>query len=194
MILTPSRSPPIATGNGCPIAQPREAYGRQLQHWLQSFVWPMQKLVWFGHKLAKQACNHPFWAFGTWRPLEFLSGCPPQQLSKGIRAGLACPLADTKDLQEQSSFRRTGETGPVWGRAKVVSKCPKGGIMGCPGELSVRIQHFRGRNLLPGKVVSIFPCLCCRRHLCKDSAVLLDMQLKPLSQHIALALNRSRAL
>lgn len=35
--------------------------------------------------------------------------------------------------------------------------------------------------------------LCCRRHLCKDSEVLLDMQLKPLSQHIALALNLSWA-
>lgn len=36
--------------------------------------------------------------------------------------------------------------------------------------------------------------LCCRKYLCEDSEVLLDMQLKPLSQHIALALNLSQAL
>lgn len=85
-----------------------------------------------------------------------------RQLSKGIkgmRAGLACPLADAKDLREESCFRSTRETGPVWGRAKEVSKCPQRGVKGCPGDLSVSMQHFRGRNLLPGKGISIFPCL-----------------------------------
>lgn len=82
-------------------------------------------------------------------------------LSKGIKgmgAGLAYPLADAKDLREESCFRSTGEIGPVWGRAKERSKHPQRDATGCPGDLGVSIQHFRGRNLLPGKAVSISPC------------------------------------
>lgn len=76
-------------------------------------------------------------------------------------------------------------------------KCPQRHVKGCPGKLnaiSTALQRQKFTSWEDCNHSSMSVDLCRRRHLLEDSDVLLDTQLKPLSQPLVLPLNLSWAM
>lgn len=76
-------------------------------------------------------------------------------------------------------------------------KCPQRHAKGCPGKLnaiSTALQRQKFTSWEDCNHSSMSVDLCWRKHLLEDSDVLLDTQLKPLSQPLVLPLNLSWAM